>query len=286
MALKRLSSTRKRHATPSLSLQATKSTVSAPVRKPIPFEEEDDDGPPPLDNDMPPAPTTLVLSPKKSQPLQEISPNLSPHKTRAQVDDSKSKVAAAQDVSLEALSRDSPMPVTAPQSPKSPLEPPKPETQQPLARQPEEATAELASLMRQQFTSRPDSASSEPLPQKRKTRPLGRNLSGISNRSASASAPSDNTSPAITEGAADGYTSFSSKEVVLPPSTQLGYENPEAEALRRQMGRQMGLELGDEAEGRRVKGLGMVRDAVVGGGGEAGVGGRMKVRGRGKEGGR
>jgi hypothetical protein len=81
--------------------------------------------------------------------------------------------------------------------------------------------------------------------------------------------------------AADGFSSVPAA-IVVPPSTQLGYETPEAVAHREQMGRKMGIEgLGREAEGLgvRVASLGTVRDSERLSGSGSGER-KMKVRAR------
>ena len=66
----------------------------------------------------------------------------------------------------------------------------------------------------------------------------------------------------------------------LPPGTQLGYETPEAEAHRLQMSKKMGTKLQDDLGLKRVASVGTVKDATLGS--EAGVGGRVRAKGRGK----
>lgn len=173
----------------------------------------------------------------------------------------------------------SPAPVTAPPSPQSPPRSPPKHAEHPPARLQEELTANLASLLQQQIASRPDSAGSSDLPlQKRKNRPLGRSLSGINNRSASASMHSDigSGSPALpSEVPESDESQFVATETVLPPSTQLGYETADAEAHRSLMEKRMKVKLLDEGGGRRVASVGTVKDS---GEGDAGVGGRVRGR--------
>ena len=77
---------------------------------------------------------------------------------------------------------------------------------------------------------------------------------------------------------ADGFNA--AREAPLPPSTQLGYETPEAEAHRLQMSKKMGTKLQDDHGMKRVASVGTVKDTTSGG--EAAVSGRVRGKGRGK----
>lgn len=114
-------------------------------------------------------------------------------------------------------------------------------------------------------------------PAKRKSRPLGRNLSSISSRSGSAAAAPSIPADIFEENsAADGFD-YSNTVPALPPSTQLGYETPEAEAHREQMNKKMGTTvLHDEGIGRRVASVGTVKDSTS----RSAIGGRVKGRTR------
>ena len=148
--------------------------------------------------------------------------------------------------------------------------------QQQTPRLHEQLTADLASILARQIARGPESAD-VPSPQKRKNRPLGRNLSGISqHRSTPNSAQGGTNSPVSllppgdaphgeSNSTADGF-SFSrrsGKEVEPPPSTQLGYETAEAQAHRRQMSMKMGTVFQDEHSGTRVASLGTVKDSEL-----------------------
>ncbi|KAF2859953.1 hypothetical protein K470DRAFT_277250 [Piedraia hortae CBS 480.64] len=129
-------------------------------------------------------------------------------------------------------------------------------------------TANLFSLLQNQ----PSEAS---LPSKRKQRPLGRALSGISNRSAPASLP-----PAEGENAAQPATigeesSTTPVEIPLPAGTQLGYENVGAAEHRQFLEQRMKIKLDGGSSGQ-VERLGMVKDcgAIEG----TGVAGRVRGR--------
>ncbi|KAK6393539.1 hypothetical protein LTR65_002411 [Meristemomyces frigidus] len=290
-APKRLTNTRLKRATPSLSLHATKPAPTPVPRRPGPFVHEDDDETPASDIDHVPE---AAPSPRRSQVLQELSPNLSSRKASQEASAGSEKpealhevkpAVAADDLSPKpavAADRLSPMPVTAPHSPKSPRRSPSKSMGQPPAVRPqEELTANLAALLQQQIASRPDSTGSD-LPQKRKNRPLGRSLSGIGNRSASASAHSDHTggSPVlpseVSDSAPDGF-SFSSRETPLPPSTQLGYGTADGEAHTLAMEKRMKVKVHDEGGGKPVASTGTVRDSMDG---DAGVGNRVRGRHR------
>ena len=292
--LKRLSNTRKKQATPSLALQATKPAPPSAARKPMPFvhEDEEDDRSSTVANDDSDVPAVVTDEPcvgdgagsavgdgasdlgaeDKPSVLQELSPNLSPRKA-SQNDEEDKQIEALKPTELAE-------PTDAPQSIKTPSQSESKDLGQPRARSQEELTANLASLLQQQKVARQDSASFEGL-QKRKNRPLGRSASGIGNRSASASAHSEHAagSPGlpseVSESVADGF-SFS-KMTPPPPGTQLGYETADAEAHRLLMEKRMKVKLQDEGTGRRVASVGTVKDIVDE---AAGVGNRVRGRHR------
>lgn len=248
------------------------------------MHEDDDQSPTPeIDHAPEPAP-----SPPKSQVLQELSPNKSPRKTTSSSQEKVARIEKAEPL-LEVTPAIVPdklslMPVTAPHSPKSPRRNPSKAMGQPLAivRPQEELAANLAALLHQHVASRSDSAGSDP-PQTRKKRPLGRSVSGIGNRSASASAQSEHTagSPALPSDAsdsnADGSYFSSTKDTPLPPSTQLGYGAVDGEAHTMTMEKRMKVKLHDETGGKRPAIIGTVKDS---GNADAGVGNRVRGRHR------
>ena len=279
---KRLSNIRKRHATLSFSLQASKASTAATLPRPQPIVHEDKDVPLSTGSEPLPAPTTAAPSRAASQPLQEVSPNLSPRKPNGRSEEHEQDVSMKKAEPINPRSRTvSPAkPGSPPRSPSSLLRTISNSDARPPARPHRELTANLAELLSKSLSSRSSSAAGSQPPQKRKNRPLGRALSGISNRSASAQ--SQTTSPAlpteVADSAADGF-SFA-YESPLPPSTQLGYETPEAEAHRLQMSKKMGTKLHDDGGMRRVASLGTVKDSSLGA--DSGVGNRLRGRQRAK----
>ena len=274
-APKRLSNTRSRHATLSLSLQAAKTAPTVTMRKPQPIVHEDDDDSPSLDGELLPAATTTPVS----QPLQELSPNKSPRKTSATSKDGDEDTSSRREDQFKPSSHTT--------SPSKPGSPPKPlntlsratsnAEAPPQARPESELRADLLGLLNSRSgASKTSSATGSQPQQNRKNRKLGRAPSGISNRSASAQ--SEHVSPAlppeISESAADGFSV--SREAPAPPSTQLGYETPEAEAHRLQMSKKMGTKLQDDSGMKRLASLGTVKDSTLSG--DAGVGNRVKGR--------
>ena len=146
----------------------------------------------------------------------------------------------------------------------------------------QDLTSNLASILKRKDSNNLGSSGE---PQKRKRRPLGRNLSGISSRSASASGSSAQP-PELSESmAADGFV-FSKTAPELPPSTQLGYETPEVEAHRLEMSKKMGTTLlPDEMSGRRISNKATVKDSseiAAKSSAMAAVGSRAKARNRAK----
>ncbi|KAM3423198.1 hypothetical protein BST61_g648 [Cercospora zeina] len=252
---KRLSNTRKRHPTPSLALKPTASNTARSAKAstsagPFIHEDSDDEGAVLALDDPPRVRRTIA---QKPQPLREISLNES--------------VGAADPVpGLE-----KPQSAAAPQSPSRPNSP---------AKDVQKLTSDLAALVRQRI----DSAGQEGLhePQKRKNRPLGRNLSGTSLSNASSRlVPAD--SAILSEGCeADGFAP-PSKPASAPPGTQLGYDSPDAEAARIQMSKKMGVAV-EENTGFRIASMGTVKDSEglhrSHMGAAAAAGGRTKARSR------
>ena len=241
---------------------------------------EDDDDSPSLDSELIDAATACS---KHSQPLQEVFPNLSPREAsdRSNAEVQNAKVNPLNPAQTRSRTVSTSKPASPPESPRASTETSNIDQQQPSARPQADLTADLAELLNRQTTSRPGSAIA-PETHKRKSRPLGRALSGISNRSASVSNRSEHASPALpsamSESAVDGFGV--SREQPLPPSTQLGYETPEAEAHRLQMSKKMGTKLQDDAGGlRRVASLGTVKDSLLS---EDVVGSRLRGRQRAK----
>ena len=274
--VKRLSNTRSRHATPTLSLQASKKSSAVSASKHYPILHEDSDETTSLVSEVLPAHAAVNDTERPSQPLQEVSPNLSPRKT------SRSPKQSKEDVSSKSEAPTKTAPHT--ESPSRPASPPKSPSKastntetapaQVLA---QNLNADLAELISRKTTSRPNSTSGRS-PEKRKKRPLGRAPSGISNPS-----NSGNLSPALaTEepeaSEADGFNT--TKETPLPPSTQLGYETPEAEAHRLQMSKKMGTKLQDDHGLTRLASVGTVKDTTITS--QSNVSGKLRVKQKGR----
>ncbi|KAK5705993.1 protein kinase activating protein dpb11 [Elasticomyces elasticus] len=281
-APKRLSNTRHRPATPSLSLQPTAPATSRPPRNAGPFvhedDDEDDDATATVEETMADAAPVPVLEPTRAQPLQEISPNASPRRSgpvQEKTDDNLK--------SNTVFPSSGPKVVPLPVSPASPRSRPAQEPEAPPPPRPApDLQADIAALLQ---NSRSQS-NEPPVQQRRKNRPLGRSASGIGSRVVSASSISDHAdSPGVrqdsTDSAADGFASYT-REAVPPPSTQLGYETADAEAHRQMMERRMKVSLQDESTGKRVASVGTVKDSFVAGGGDGGVGNRVRGRNRNK----
>ncbi|CAK3810359.1 S-M checkpoint control rad4 [Lecanosticta acicola] len=265
---KRLSNTRRRHATTSLPLTASRpATAEAPRRPPPPrtgpFIEEDDenDEPAVLSIDplpgQQPFPAEFPPPERISQPLREISPNTSQRKTRGTSPDGdlpkKSRVAEDENPAPTSPQK------SAKRSPRkdtwAPLQPPVVE---------DDRTSELAGLLRRvtsntTTTTTTTTTSETSEAQKRKKRPLGRNLSTTSDHSASPALPCE--IPPESLDPADGYRIPSHDEADVPLGTQLGYEAPDAEAHRRQMSMKLGGTMFDEGDARKVRSVGTVRDS-------------------------
>lgn len=277
----RLSNTTKPHVTPMLSIQTSRSPPQrAPRSGPFIHEDEDDVLPPQEESN--PASPSFALSPRRFQPLQELPPNISPR--RASLEGQATHFNREKPLASEP--RLTPPPSTAPRPPKSVHQTisPRKEEQQPLPPAPklhEELTANLASILHQHMSSRPESRHAD-IPPRRKSRPLGRSTSGIGSRSASASmrsehqGPSPSGPPEVQASLADGFTP--QPEDALPPAgTQLGYEAVDAEQHRLLMEKRLKTKLQDGTAGRRVASVGVVKDSVDG---DAGVGNRVRGRHR------
>ena len=276
---KRLSNIRRKHATPSLFLQATKARSASTATKSKPIVREDDDEPSLADCEPEPvlALNAAVMSPRLSQPLQEVSPNLSPRRKPYDTASGSDKPVEAIEKSLSRSA--SPVKHVSQHADQEETHEPK---QHPHIRPQHELAADLAEIVNRKNISRPSSAAPIEPPQRRKSRPLGRASSGISHRSLSTSAHSQPESLSFSAATSEFQESIShshSVEAQAPPGTQLGYETLEAEAHRRQMRKKMGTKLQEDyAAGgiRRVASLGVVKDASLSA--DMGVGTRVKGR--------
>lgn len=111
---------------------------------------------------------------------------------------------------------------------------------------------------------------------KRKERKLGRATSNMSNPSAPTSFMHSRSIEI-----ADSTASASPLDQGIPlPSQQLGYEAIDAKEHRARMSKRMGTNFGGEGIGVRVESIGVVKDVDAGGGGESGVGNRVRGRHR------
>lgn len=237
---------------------------------------EDDDAASIDTEALPPLPSN-TKSQRRSHPLQEVSPNCSPLKTSETLHEKRdieisSETLGKRSSRTVSPDKDAPQGVCDPtldMATSDPREPTK------ILRPHEQLTADLTELLNRQTASRPGSASAPLPPHKRKSRPLGRAPSGISNRSLSASAQSDSLSQNA-DAAVDGFTAAVAEPA--PPSTQLGYETADAEAHRLQMSKKMGTALQDEGGLKRVASVGTVKDSSLSA--DAGVGNRVKGRQR------
>ncbi|KXT17273.1 hypothetical protein AC579_538 [Pseudocercospora musae] len=259
---KRLSNTRRRHATPSLVLKAgSVANPSEPISKksrPGPFIHEDDDED---DNEAPSmamddnvskqmttSHTTKTLN-AGQLPLKEVSPNTSQPRTDKPCEDKHTSIKPRHD------DPDTDLPLTDKAAPISPQDdshepeiPPKSsrkgspsptkENAVPAPKMMSELTSDLASILNRRVASGQDAVSQANMPEKRKHRPLGRNVSGTSlTKLAARHSVSPAMSAAGEEGeysAADGFAP-SKQEVVAPPGTQLGYGGDEESSGRRKV---------------------------------------------------
>lgn len=223
-------------------------------------EDDVDDVAPIIDSDLLQEPTGT--SQRTSHPLQEMSPNRSPRKSIP-----KSETHHDDD-RLSHQNTASPAQTVDTLPPVKDLGP----DDAPPSRPRLELDAEISDLFKS-AASRPSSATAPQSLSKRKNRPLGRAPSGISNRSASTSNHSDRLSTVLAsdETFDPASESFTAPPAVVPPSTQIGYETPEAEAHRLEMMKSMGKDIETEGSLKRV---GTVKDAF------SGVGNRVKGRHR------
>lgn len=256
---------RRRRPTPSLLLQAARPTTNI---RPPPFVHEDDDEESQTTAiNQDPLPHVDALVSDQARPLEERSPNASPKNQRYDFDLAVNNTDNLRRGTIsEQYSHDESPALLPPElSPvelaeEDPVKPAQPQASNP----PEDLSADLASLSRQLFTHR-DSASSNPAQSRRRDRKLGRAVSGISSRSISASVQtSANAAPELLDGhTADGDTGVARDADALrsaPPSTQLGYEMPGAEAHRLHMAKKVGTSFGDDSGGKRLASIGTVRD--------------------------
>ena len=281
---KRLSNTRRRHATPSLTFKASDSNLP----KSGPFIHEDDDATQEsIDLRASFKQMNNARTSQTSHALRDIPPNASPQKAEHEFPRPKSlepNQAAQLSTPAEDVPSESKSQQSQPASAQDPLEQQDDRSQQPPKLH-EQLTQDLASILARQIAAaqRPDSADA-PAPAKRKNRPLGRNLSGISQHhsrsGANSPAPLLSNDVHDSTSAADGFSFASRRDVdaELPPGTQLGYETAEAEAHRLQMSKKMGTVFQDEALGTRIASLGTVKDSEFIS--QRGVVGRVKGRQR------
>lgn len=208
----------------------------------------------------------LSLRVLNHQPLTDISPNASPHKPQPSIEDSFSKPTKLgsppiADQSIGQLDSTSTKP-TPSLGPAEPTPPPPPDYY----------TASLASLMshrRGVSHLSTSSSTSDPTQHRQKPRKLGRAESNSNLTNRSHSGATDLSTRQDLYDLAEGEDASSAREVQQPPSTQLGYETPEAEAAKLMMAKKLGTVIGDESSGTRLKSLGTVKDTASGGGGGA-----------------
>lgn len=238
-----------------------------PETGPFILEDDDEDVEPVamIQNDSAPLDTPTVLSQGRPKGLREISPNTSQQRVEHNVELNDPDAGDEKPVTITTENGDT----SARHSPVKENDP------API-QQATKLNHELAEILKRQSVS---SNSNPTAPTKRKSRPLGRNVSSISNRSGSmATAPSIPSDVFEENSAADGFD-YSKAVPAQPPSTQLGYDTPEAEAHRRQMSEKMGTDmLQDDGVGKRVASVGTVKDSSS----RPAVGGRTKGRSRAK----
>ncbi|KAK3680277.1 protein kinase activating protein dpb11 [Recurvomyces mirabilis] len=267
---KRLSGTRRKHATSSLAFKATSPVADRSATKQGPFiledDEQDDEPAEVIAHNMSPS----ALESARPEPLQALSTNASPRKAGSQSKLVEPTVSGDDENAPEAS-----MTLDEIQTDEKIDEP-----QQPILKPHEDLRADLAALIHRPPSARPTSAVSD-VPQKRKSRKLGRSTSSMANRTFSGSAQSassllrEETNPS-----GEHPPTSLATEVQLPPGTQLGYETADAEAHRVMMERKMKVSLQDSSSGKRVASVGMIKDSFAGG--EAAVGSRVRVRTRAK----
>ncbi|KAK4553854.1 protein kinase activating protein dpb11 [Recurvomyces mirabilis] len=265
---KRLSGTRRKHATSSLAFKATSPVVDRSATKQGPFileDDEQDDEPAEViaDNMSPPA-----LESARPEPLQVLSPNASPRKAGSQ-----SKLIEPTMSGDDENAPETSMTLDEIQTDEKIDEP-----KQPLLKPHEDLRADLAALIHRPPSARPASVASD-IPQKRKSRKLGRSTSSMANRTFTGSAQSASSLlREETDPSGEHPPTSLATEAELPLGTQLGYETADAEAHRVMMERKMKVSLQDSSSGKRVASVGMIKDSFAGG--EAAVGGRVRVRNR------
>ncbi|KAF7195352.1 S-M checkpoint control protein rad4 [Pseudocercospora fuligena] len=258
---KRLSNTRRRHATP-LVLKAgpvAKPTETVPKKsRPGPFIHEDDDeddteaASMPMDDNVPKQMTTshATKTPNaESLPLKEISPNTSQPRTDRPSEDKHTSTKPRHDnpdTDLPLTDKavtilpqdDSHEPELPPKSPRKGIPSPAKENAVPAPKMMSELTSDLASILNRRVASGQDAVSHANMPEMRKHRPLGRNLSGTSLTNLAARHSASPAMSAVGEegeySAADGFAP-SKQEVIAPPGTQLGYGGNEESSGRRVM---------------------------------------------------
>jgi DNA replication regulator DPB11 len=292
-ALSRLSNTRKRQTTPSLPLQARKQSPNPkapPPAGPFVHEDEDDEDDDPGYHVSADDNPSADPGPEKAVPLQNISINSPRKPSSAEIGTVKTSTERhhSLDGSLNVErtvdgnpARTDPDTNGAPLPTESEIHAPQSEPQ-PLVRPQAEWTADLASLMEKQQR-RPSSEHINNPAQRLKHRKLGRAISGSSLTSRTNDASKSAQLHHQDTGSKENSFSESPEELSTAaretdlPSTQIGYETPEAEAARRQMAKRMGMDYSDESVGTRLASLGTVRDSASS---AAAGGGRSRTRPR------
>ena len=226
----------------------------------------------------------------KVVPLKAISHNASPRKPRidqqkvtppTEEHDNSEPINTVENSELQADNQEAPPPSSpADDSPATYEAPPSPERLQ------TDWTANLASIMEKQQR-RTASSEHHPNPAQRlKHRKLGRAASGssLASRTNTGSSTVNNNNPDLRRGdtsfsdSSESLAAVQENLLALPlPSTQVGYETPEAEAARMQMAKRMGTSYEDESSGTRLASLGTVRDSAAPG---SATGGRSRNRAR------
>lgn len=224
-------------------------------------EDEDarDSPPPAVDIDLPTVTDQPALSPRRSQPLQEVSPNASPlRSTHAHKRESGETNESEPPVNVKTKVAPS---TTSPEEVQSIVSAPATE---PSKQTETDHAATLASLLSNRHS---HTSPAEPV-QRLKCRKLGRAPSGSNLMSRSLSG---STGAAADEGEDGEDRRSSGPQQPELPSTQLGYEAPESEQARLQMAKRMGTSFNDDTVGRRVEKVGMVKDAATSSGGGGGA---------------
>ncbi|KAK6440701.1 DNA helicase [Oleoguttula sp. CCFEE 5521] len=277
----RLSNTRKRHATPSLQLYASRATPATSKKQAGPFIHEDDDGSPVIIEPprMEAAAAVQQSSQSRSQPLQDIPPNASPRQPARDQEIVRIDDDDEPNTHQSGKTPASPHTSNTSQHPRSPAKPTEPEY-----------TADLQAIMEQRRASRPASSSGiQPPLQRLKSRRLGRATSGsslnprsLSGTSIDQVAPRHNLTDWHSDFADDADANAPTHSAPVPPSTQLGYDTPEAAAAKLHTEKRMGAGFSDARTGSRIPSLGTVKDSGASGLGSraAGAAGRAKGRTR------